>query len=73
MHPIDEESPFFNKTDEEIASLHSEILVLVSGYDEVFSQVINARKSYYHSELLWNRKFKKYICSRTRKEIWLLI
>ncbi|MFK8044095.1 MAG: ion channel [Crocinitomicaceae bacterium] len=59
VHAIDEDSPFYEKNEDEIAKLHSEILVIVSGYDEVFSQEINARKSYYHTELAWNRKFKK--------------
>ena len=59
VHPIDEKSPLFGKTEQEIRDLQTELLVMVSGYDEVFSQVVNARTSYYHSEMLWNRKFKK--------------
>jgi len=59
VHPIDEDSPLFGKNEEEVAKLHSEILVIVSGYDEVFSQEVNARKSYYDTELVWNQKFKK--------------
>ncbi len=59
VHPIDEKSPLYNKTEKEIKDLHAELLVIISGYDEVFSQVINARTSYYHTEMLWNRKFKK--------------
>ncbi|MFK8037745.1 MAG: ion channel [Crocinitomicaceae bacterium] len=59
VHPINEESPFYNKTESEIKSLNAEVLVMVSGYDEVFSQVVNARTSYYYSEILLNWKFKK--------------
>lgn len=59
VHPINEESPFYNKTMEDIKQLNAEVLVMISGYDEVFSQVVNARTSYYHPEILWNWKFKK--------------
>jgi len=58
VHPIDESSPLFEKSKEDILSSSIEVLVLVSGFDEVFSQTVNARRSYDNSEILWGRKFK---------------
>jgi inward rectifier potassium channel len=69
VHPINEESPLFGKSQEEISALHAELLIIISGYDEVFSQVINDIKSYYHTDILWNWKFKKIFAPGTNGDI----
>ncbi len=57
VHPIDEASPFFGKTREELASLAAEILILIQGFDDTFSQVVHSRYSYRHDQFVWGAKF----------------
>ncbi len=57
VHPIDRESPFWGKSPEELAALQAEVLILIKGYDDTFSQTVVARYSYRHDEIVWNRKF----------------
>jgi inward rectifier potassium channel len=57
VHPIDEDSPLWGKTPEDIAHLQAEILILVKAYDDTFSQTVLARHSYRHDEFVWNRRF----------------
>jgi inward rectifier potassium channel len=57
VHPIDSSSPFFGKTREDLAKLSAEVLVLIQGFDDTFSQVVHARYSYRHDEIVWGAKF----------------
>jgi inward rectifier potassium channel len=57
VHPIVEGSPLFGRNPSELAATAAEVLVLVRGFDDAFSQVVNARYSYRHDEILWDRKF----------------
>jgi inward rectifier potassium channel len=57
VHPIDENSPLWGKTAEDMVRLQSEILILVKAYDDTFNQTVLARHSYRHDEFLWNRRF----------------
>ncbi len=57
VHPIDENSPLWGKTPEDMARLQAELLILLKGYDDTFSQTVLSRHSYRHDEFLWNRRF----------------
>jgi inward rectifier potassium channel len=57
VHPIDETSPLWGKTAEDLVRLQAEVLILVKGYDDTFSQTVLARHSYRQDEFLWNRRF----------------
>jgi inward rectifier potassium channel len=57
VHPIDSSSPFFGKTREDLAKLSAELLILIQGFDDTFSQVVHARYSYRHDEIIWGAKF----------------
>jgi inward rectifier potassium channel len=57
VHPIDSESPFFGKTREDLAKVSAEVLILLQGFDDTFSQVVHSRYSYRHDELVWGAKF----------------
>jgi inward rectifier potassium channel len=57
VHPIDSSSPLWGKTAEELASHAAEVMVLLRGFDDTFSQVVNARFSYRFDEMLWGYKF----------------
>jgi inward rectifier potassium channel len=57
VHPIDSASPLFGKTAEELAKESAELLILLQGFDDTFSQVVHSRYSYRHDELVWGAKF----------------
>jgi len=57
VHPIDSDSPFFGKTREDLAKQSAEILILIQGFDDTFSQVVHSRYSYRHDEFVWGAKF----------------
>ena len=56
MHLIDETSPLFGATAESLLAGSAEIVVAVSGVDEIFAQRIYARHSYLPDEIIWNRQ-----------------
>jgi len=58
VHPIDEKSPFFNMTEEEIVATPWELLVFIKGFDEAYSNNVVARTSYLNKETIPNSKFK---------------
>jgi inward rectifier potassium channel len=67
VHPIDESSPLFNCTPEDLIANEAEFLVLLSGNDETFSQTVHSRTSYRANEIIWNARFRSmFIESRTR-------
>jgi inward rectifier potassium channel len=57
VHPIDEASPLFGKTEADLTGLQAEILILIKGFDDTFSQTVNARYSYRFDEIEWGAKF----------------
>ena len=57
VHPIDEASPLYGKTAQDLAEHAVEIMVLIKGFDDTFSQVVNARSSYRYDEIMWDHKF----------------
>jgi inward rectifier potassium channel len=57
VHPIDQESPFWGKTPQDLERLQAEILILVKAYDDTFSQTVLARQSYRHDEIAWGKRF----------------
>lgn len=57
VHIINEESPFFNLTKEDIATGQIEVLVFVQGFDESFSNTVISRTSYTFEEFVYGAKF----------------
>jgi inward rectifier potassium channel len=57
VHPIDEESPLAGVAADEFRKRGGEIIVLLQGMDETFSQVVHTRTSYVADELRWNERF----------------
>ncbi|HET6452382.1 MAG TPA: ion channel [Spirochaetia bacterium] len=57
VHPIVPGSPLHGATPDQLESRAAEILVLVRGFDDTFSQVVNARFSYRYDEILWGQRF----------------
>ena len=57
VHPIDEQSPLYGKTREELRKAMAEVLILVKGFDDTFSQTVHARFSYRFDEIRWDATF----------------
>jgi len=57
VHPIDEDSPLAGSSAKELEALDAEFLILLSGFDETFSQIVHTRSSYKANEILWGVKF----------------
>lgn len=58
VHPIDEESPFWQRTPEDLKEMNVEVIVLIEAFDESFAQTIFANGSYCDEEFLYGVKFK---------------
>jgi inward rectifier potassium channel len=57
VHPIDDESPLRGLEAEDLVRLQAEVLILIKGYDDTFSQTVLSRYSYRHEEILWHKRF----------------
>ena len=57
VHPIDEESPLWGITAADLVASRIEVLVLLTGIDEGFSQTVHARSSYDGDEIVWGARF----------------
>lgn len=57
VHPIDSDSPLFGKTPEDLARVSAEIMILLEGFDDTFSQVVHSRYSYRHDDFVWGARF----------------
>jgi inward rectifier potassium channel len=71
VHPIDSNSPLFKLSKEKILNLNHEVIVIVKGFDEVFSQEIISKTSYIASEWVWGKKFKRIFSSNNEGVIEL--
>ena len=57
VHLIDEDSPLYDKTAKDLEELEAELLIMVKGFDDSFSQQVITRSSYKHDEIDWDVKF----------------
>lgn len=57
VHPIDQQSPLYGKTAEDLNALQVEFLILIKAIDDTFGQTVYQRFSYRHDELVWNAKY----------------
>ncbi|CAG2113290.1 unnamed protein product [Medioppia subpectinata] len=64
VHIIDEKSPFFNMSSEEMMREKFEIIVILEGTIESTGQSIQARSSYLPSEILWGHRFEQLVSYR---------
>lgn len=61
VHPLDENSPIFNFSEQDMLDANAEIMVLVKGTDETAQQVVHTRRSYTAEEIVWNARFSPVI------------
>lgn len=58
VHPIDENSPLYGLTLDELKEAKAEFFILIRGFDDTFSQSVHSRSSYTADELRGGVKFK---------------
>jgi inward rectifier potassium channel len=61
MHPINQASPLYGLTAEDLAQRHANISVLVGGVDETVAYTITARHVYATDEILFDYRFEDII------------
>ena len=57
VHPIDESSPLYGKSADDLAAVEAEFMILIKAWDETFGQTVHQRYSYRYGELKWNARF----------------
>jgi inward rectifier potassium channel len=57
VHPIDEKSPLFGLNINDLIERDAEVIILIKGITDTFSQTVFSRHSYKTSQLLDKRKF----------------
>jgi inward rectifier potassium channel len=56
MHPIDQNSPLWGLSRDDLSNLEAELWVSLTGLDETFSQTIHSRYAYNIEEIIWNHR-----------------
>jgi inward rectifier potassium channel len=57
FHIIDEDSPLYQQSVEDLDAMSVSLSVVVSGYDVVAAQTVHARGSYNHADILFGRNY----------------
>lgn len=57
VHPIDRNSPFDGVSQADLEASEAEVLVLLKGTDETFSEIVHARSSYRWDQIRWGARF----------------
>lgn len=68
VHPITEDSPMYQFTEEDYKNQAGEFMVYIKAFDDMFSNTVTARSSYTFSEVIFGAKFvPMYHRSNSRK------
>ncbi len=57
FHVVNEQSPLYGMTPQELAAASVSLIVVVSGYDVVAAQTIHARRSYDHPDIRFGHRY----------------
>ncbi|HYN19554.1 MAG TPA: ion channel [Thermoanaerobaculia bacterium] len=57
VHPIDDTSPLYGLGPEDLEDHQAEFLILLTAFDETFSQTVHTRSSYEADEVVWGATF----------------
>ena len=57
VHPITETSPLFGMTANDLKQHQAELVILIKGFDDSFSQTVHTRYSYRWDEIVWSARF----------------
>lgn len=58
VHAINEESPLFGFSKEDMANTEAELLIFVQGFDESFSNTVVSRASYLYEDFVFGARFR---------------
>jgi inward rectifier potassium channel len=58
VHPITEDSPLYQFTEEDFNKIEGEILVFIKTFDDMFSNIVAIRTSYTFKEIIFGAQFK---------------
>ena len=70
MHPINENSPFYQKTEAQLQEEKTELWVSLTGLDETFAQTIHTRYAYIATDILWNHRFVDIFSQQPGDDQW---
>ncbi|SDD78949.1 inward rectifier potassium channel [Mucilaginibacter pineti] len=71
VHPLDENSPLKDMTQEELEKTQASLSVMLKTFDDTFSQTIHSRTSYIYSDVVWGAKFKPVFDRNTGGQVVL--
>jgi inward rectifier potassium channel len=71
VHPINEESPFYELSLNDIQARDAEVLILIEAFDETFSQNVLQTNSYAQEQWKENVKFKRSFSANDKGKIVL--
>ncbi len=57
VHPIDRESPLWEKGPRDLAQRQAEFLITIKAFDDTFFQTVHVRHSYRFEEVVWGARF----------------
>jgi inward rectifier potassium channel len=57
FHLIDEASPLFDASPDELAEAEALLVLTISGLDDSSAQQLNARQSYWHGQIRWQHRY----------------
>ena len=57
VHPINEDSPLFGVTEDDLIKSDAEFLIMLTATDETFASIVHSRSSYKHGEVKTGYKF----------------
>jgi inward rectifier potassium channel len=57
VHPITENSPLYNLTEDDYKKTQGEILIYLKAFDDMFANTVTIRKSYTFQEIIAGAKF----------------
>lgn len=68
VHPITENSPLYNLTEEDYLNVEGEILVFLKVFDDMFSTTVVKRSSYSFEEIVYGARFVPMFSRDTHKD-----
>ena len=69
LHKIDEQSPFYGLTKEEITKQIRQLIVTIKAHEQIYAQEIYNRKSYFVDDFEWDRDFVDVISNKSRYSV----
>lgn len=71
FHPIDEESPLFNMSFQELQQLDAEIVVNFSGIDDTLLQSVHRQHFYLTQDIIWNAVFEDILVQNSEGQDYM--